>query len=76
VNGKASWFNVIKPAGTASLTCYLIPYIWCGFADITGYVLPDWITHGFVGIIKCLLFAFAIIGLTYLLGRIHIKLKI
>ena len=76
VKGKASWFNVIKPAGTATLTCYLIPYVWYAFADITGYVLPDSLTHGFIGIIKCLIFAFTIIGLTYLAGRIHIKLKI
>jgi len=74
--GKAAWFNVIKPAGTATLTCYLVPYVWYAFADITGYILPDWLTHGFMGIVKCLLFAFAIIGITYLLGRVHIKLKI
>jgi hypothetical protein len=74
--GKAAWFNFIKPAGTATLTCYLVPYIWYAFADISGYILPDWITHGIMGIIKCLLFAFAIIGITYLLGRVHIKLKI
>jgi len=74
--GKAKWFDVIKPAGTATLTCYLVPYVWYAFADISGYVLPDWFTHGFMGIIKCLLFAFAIIGITYLLGRVHIKLKI
>jgi heparan-alpha-glucosaminide N-acetyltransferase len=74
--GKASWFNVIKPAGTATLTCYLIPYISYGFADITGLVLPDWFTHGFPGILNCLSFAFVMIGVTYLLGRVHIKLKI
>jgi heparan-alpha-glucosaminide N-acetyltransferase len=74
--GKASWFNVIKPAGTATLTCYLIPYVWYGLADITGYILPDWFTHGFMGIVKCLCFALIIVGITYLLGRIHIKLKI
>ncbi len=28
--GKAYWFNIIKPAGTATLTCYLIPYVWYG----------------------------------------------
>jgi len=76
VKGKAYWFNIIKPAGTATLTCYLVPYVWYAFADITGYVLPDSLTHGFIGIIKCLIFAFMIIGLTYLSGRIHIKLKI
>ena len=76
VKGKASWLNVIKPAGTATLTCYLVPYVWYGSADITGYVLPDYLTHGFVGIIKCFCFALIIIGITYLLGRIYIKLKI
>jgi len=74
--GFASWFNVIKPAGTATLTCYLVPYVWYAFADISGYVLPDWLTHGYLGIMKCLAFAFIIIGITYLLGRVHIKLKI
>ena len=76
VKGKASWLNVIKPAGTATLTCYLIPYVWYGLADITGIVLPDWLTYGFMGIVKCLCFALIIIGITYLLGRIYIKLKI
>jgi len=74
--GKASWLNVIKPAGTATLTCYLIPYVWYGLADITEYVLPDYLTHGIIGIVKCLCFALIIIGITYLLGRIYIKLKI
>lgn len=74
--GKASWFNIIKPAGTATLTCYMIPYVFYAFADITGYVLPDWLTHGFIGLLNCLGFAFVVIGVTYLLGRLNIKLKI
>ncbi len=74
--GKAAWFNVIKPAGTATLTCYLVPYVWYGVADITGYVLPDSLTHGLIGIVKCICFALVIIGITWLLGRMNIKLKI
>lgn len=74
--GKASWFDIIKPAGTATLTTYLIPYVSYGLADLTGIVLPDWFTHGFAGIVNCLLFAFVIIGITWLLGKVHIKLKI
>ena len=74
--GKSGWLDVIKPAGTATLTCYLVPYVSYGFADITGIVLPDWLTHGFMGIVNCLCFAFFIIGVTYLLGKINIKLKI
>lgn len=74
--GRAGWLNIIKPAGTATLTCYLVPYVSYGLADLTGIVLPDWFTHGFMGIINSLCFAFVIIGITWLLGRIHIKLKI
>jgi predicted acyltransferase len=74
--GKAHWFNLIKPAGTATLTTYTIPYVSYGLADVTGILLPDWFTHGFLSIVNCLCFAFLIIGITALLGRIHFKLKI
>ena len=74
--GKASWFHVIKPAGTSTLTCYCMPYVAYGLAHITGIILPDWFTHGFMGIINCLCFAFVIIGATWLLGKLNIKLKI
>ncbi len=74
--GWAGWLNVIKPAGTATLTCYLMPYIAYALADLTGIVLPDWFTHGFMGLVNCFCFALVIIGATWLLGRLHIKLKI
>jgi predicted acyltransferase len=74
--GKTAWLNIIKPAGTATLTCYLMPYVAYGLADVTGIILPDWFTHGFMGIVNCLCFALVIIGATWLLGRLHIKLKI
>ncbi len=74
--GKAKWFDVIKPAGTATLTCYCLPYVMYGLAHLTGIKLPDWYTFGFMSIINCLSFAFFIVGLTYLLSKIHIKLKI
>jgi hypothetical protein len=74
--GWAGWMNVIKPAGTATLTCYLMPYLAYAMADLTGWVLPDWFTHGFMGIVNCLCFALVIIGATWVLGKLHIKLKI
>jgi hypothetical protein len=74
--GWARWMNVIKPAGTATLTCYLMPYLAYAFADLTGWVLPDWFTHGFMGIVNCLCFALVIIGATWVLGKLNIKLKI
>lgn len=74
--GITGWFNLIKPAGTATLTTYLIPYVFYGFADVTGYVLPDWFTHGFMGLVNCICFAFVVIGVTWGLEKLHVKLKI
>mgnify|MGYP007070219579 FL=1 len=70
------WFKLIKPAGTATLTAYLVPYVFYGFADVTGVVLPDWFTHGWASIVNCLCFAFVVILVTGILEKLHIKLKI
>jgi predicted acyltransferase len=74
--GKAHWFNIIKPIGTATLTAYIIPYVVYSLRSFTGILLPDWFMHGAFSIVNCLCFAFVITGLTKLLGYIHIKLKI
>lgn len=70
------WFNIIRPAGTATLTTYMIPYILYGLSDITGFILPDRLTHGFTGLVSCLCFAFIVIGITWVFGKLHVKLKI
>jgi hypothetical protein len=74
--GKASWFTIIRPAGTATLTCYLLPYIAYSLTTITGIKLPEWLTIGFAGVLNCIAYSFIIIGITWLLGKIHIKLRI
>lgn len=74
--GKASWFNIISPAGTATLTCYLIPYVAYSVSSLLGIRLPEFLTTGWVGILNCIVFSFMIVGITWLLGKVHIKLKI
>ena len=74
--GKNSWFRIIKPAGTATLTCYLIPYLLYTLIRITGFKLPAFMLISPVGLLKCLLVAFITIGITALLGKINVKLKI
>ena len=76
MNGKAAWFDLIKPAGTSTLTCYLIPYVYYSLIDLSGISLPDSLKAGGIGLIKSLLFAFLIVGITAFLGRLKIKLKL
>jgi len=74
--GKYSWFNCIGPAGTATLTCYLIPDWFEAIFGITNFSLPSaWLIYPW-GLLKCILFAFLTIWVTYGLGKIGIKLKI
>lgn len=74
--GKASWFNIIKPAGTATLTCYLIPYILYSVFFLTNFNLPETLIEYPVGIIKCIVFSFLTIGITALLNKAGVKLKV
>ncbi|WP_439583363.1 heparan-alpha-glucosaminide N-acetyltransferase domain-containing protein [Dyadobacter bucti] len=70
------WANVLKPAGTATLTCYLIPYIWYAVITLAGIGLPLYLRTGIVGLIKSALFSLLIIVVTGLINKIGIKLKI
>ncbi|MDJ1485409.1 DUF5009 domain-containing protein [Cytophagaceae bacterium YF14B1] len=73
---KAHWFDIIKPAGTSTLTCYLIPYWYYAIAALYGFVIPITFKTGALGLIKSMIYAFIIIGITALLGKLKIKLKI
>ena len=76
VKRKANWFNLIKPAGTDTLLCYLIPYFMYAIVRITGAHLPDAILTGGVGLFKSFLFAILCVLITGLLNKSGVKLKL
>ena len=76
VKGRTRWARVIAPAGTATLTCYMMPSIWYAVQQLLGFSWPAALTAGIPGLVKALAFAFLIIGLTWLFTRIRLKLRI
>ena len=76
VKKKANWFSIIKPAGTDTLLCYLMPYFMYAIVRVTGAHLPDAVLTGGVGLIKSLLFALLCVLITGLLNRGGVKLKL
>lgn len=77
IKKKAHWFKIIKPAGTSTLTCYLLPYIlFPVFLSILDLRMPDYLNSGVIGILKCLLFALLVVRLTGWLENRKIRLKI
>lgn len=73
---KARWFNVIKPAGSDTLLCYLIPYFIYAILSMTGFNFPHNMLGGAVGILKSLLFAVLMIQIAGLMSKQGIRLKL
>ena len=75
--GKENWFKIIKPAGTSTLTCYLLPYFHNAiFISLIGIHLPLIMRTGVAGIIKSLVFALIIVLITGWLEKRRLRLKI
>ena len=74
--GHTRWARIIAPAGTATLTCYMMPSIWYDVQQLLGVHWPTTLTAGLPGLIKALVLSFLLIGLTWVFERIHLKLKI
>lgn len=73
---KSKWFTLIKPAGTDTLLCYLIPYFAYGFVRLIGFTLPAFLLSGGIGLLKSFFFALLCVLITHSLNRIGLKLKI
>ena len=76
VQGMMSWYEPIKIAGTATLTCYLIPYFYYSFRTILGIQLPLFFTTGLIGLLKSIIYSFIIIAIAWRLTKVKIQLKI
>jgi heparan-alpha-glucosaminide N-acetyltransferase len=76
VFGKEKWFAIIKPAGTATLLCYLIPYFAYATTALLGIHLPEFMLVGGVGLLKSFLFALLCAGITGVLLKAGLKFRV
>ncbi|AEE54072.1 DUF5009 domain-containing protein [Haliscomenobacter hydrossis] len=76
VKEQTRWAAFIAPAGSSTLTCYLMPYFAYAFVALLGWSLPAVMTDGVIGLLKSTLFALLIIQVTGMLNRVQIGLKI
>lgn len=76
IKKKVNWAKIIAPAGTATLTCYLIPYFVYPLRNITGLRFPNIMNYGITGLLISLIFALLIVLLTGWLEKKGFKLKL
>ncbi len=70
------WYRFIKPAGSSTLTCYLLPYIHYAVLAVVGWQLPEWFRTGGIGILKSLGYALLIVSITGILEKYRVRLKL
>ena len=73
--GWTGWFKPLQPAGTATLTVYMIPYLFVAGWVLVSPSIPSWLC-GWVGVAKCAVYTAVVIGLAWVLTKLGIKLKI
>lgn len=73
---KAALFSIIKPAGTNTLLCYLLPYFAYGIPMLMGAYLPAFLLTGFIGLFKSFAFALLMVIVAGWLGKCQVKLKL
>jgi predicted acyltransferase len=73
---KAKWFNIIEPAGTNTLLCYLLPYYAYGIPVLLAIHLPAVLLTGFIGLIKSFLFALLMVVIAGWMGKMQVRLKL
>jgi len=76
IKGKPNWFKFIRPAGTSTLTCYILPYLLYSIIAFIGFNYLDILTSGWPGIIKSFAVAFFVIWLAGVLERRKVRLRV
>jgi len=76
IKGKKDWFKIIRPAGTSTLTCYLMPYFQVYLLELFDIDYPNGFNNGILGLIRSMATAFILIGLVGLMEKRRLRLKI
>lgn len=73
--GKTRLFRFLQPAATATLTAYMVPYLFILCWIMIDPTIPSWLS-GWVGQVKCAVYTALCLAVTWGLVKIGIKLKI
>jgi predicted acyltransferase len=78
LKNRHNWYRLLRPAGTITLTCYLLPDIHFAILKLLGesWRVPLFLRTGWIGVGKSLMFAFLIVLLTGVLERKKIRLSV
>ena len=76
IKHKKDWFQLIKPAGTTTLVCYLIPYLLYSVYELSHFQFPTFLNEGWGGFLRSVITALIVIQMAGWLEKKRVRLKI
>jgi predicted acyltransferase len=77
LKGVRAWASFVRPAGRQPLLAFFLPHLFYSFLAVVGITLLEhYFSAGIPGILRSLVLALILIGLTELLTRVHVVLKL
>lgn len=76
IGGKKDFLKAIRPAGTSTLTCYLMPYFQVFLMELLHIKFPYLLMNGLGGLLRSFAVAFILIWLVGLMEKKRLRLKI
>ncbi len=76
IKGKQGWFSFIRPGGTSTLTCYLIPYLLYSIFNLIQFKYFPFLNEGIGGLLRSFAVAFFVITLVGVMEKYRLRLKI
>lgn len=76
IKKQTNWAKIIAPAGTATLTCYMIPYFVYPLKNIIEIRFPEFLNTGIIGLIGSFVFALLVVFFTGWIEEKGYKLKL
>ena len=76
IKKQTAWSGIIRPAGTNTLLCYLLPYFAYAILGVFSFKYPELISTGVAGLIKSFIFALVIVNIGGLLGKNGVQVKL
>jgi predicted acyltransferase len=76
VKKQVNWAKIIAPAGTATFTCYMIPYFIYPIRDMTDLRLPEILNSAVIGLLISFALSLLVVIFTGWLERKGYKLKL
>jgi len=76
IKNYGNWAKILAPAGTATFTCYMLPYFIYPIRNWLNISLPNELLTGSIGLVSALIYALMVVILTGWMERKGIKLKL